>query len=553
MKGFLDEPACLFNAIFHVPILFFRFPADGAKVATVFLFSSPALVAKLRNLIFILGDQLSPKMSSLDGADPQRDGILMCEVLEEASYVRHHKRKIAFIFSAMRHFARELEARGFHVRYIRLDDDGNSGSFTGELVRAVQGLDPERVRVTEAGEWRVMQMIGTWSTRTGLPVDVLSDHRFLCSHAQFRAWAATRSEMRMEYFYRDMRQKTGLLMCGAEPEGRRWNFDLENRRSASSDLFQPRHLHVEPDEITRDVLRLVEARFHDNIGSLMNFGFAVTRADAERAAQLFIAEFLPDFGVKQDAMVSADPFLNHSLLSFYINIGFLDPLEVCHAAERAYREGRAPLNSVEGFIRQIIGWREYMRGIYWLKMPDLAEANFLEAERSLPQFYWTGKTDMNCLAIAIGDTIRHAYAHHIQRLMVTGNFALIAGINPREVHQWYLEVYADAYEWVEMPNVIGMSQFADGGFLGSKPYAASGNYIAHMSDYCTDCRYDPTKKTGPGACPFNALYWDFIGRNEDKLKTVPRLEPVIAAWHRMPAARRAEYRDSARVFLEALS
>ncbi|TDK39771.1 cryptochrome/photolyase family protein [Rhizobium deserti] len=507
----------------------------------------------MRNLIFILGDQLSPDISSLDGADPALDGILICEVLEEASYVRHHKRKIAFIFSAMRHFGRELEAKGFHVRYVRLDDPGNSGSFTGELLRAVQILDPERVRVTEAGEWRVMQMIDSWSSRSGLAVDVLADHRFLCSHAEFRAWAASRPELRMEFFYRDMRRKTGLLMRGAEPEGRRWNYDLENRKLASSDLFQPRHLHVEPDEITREVLDLVEVRFAGHIGSLKNFGFAVTRADAEAAARLFIAEFLPDFGVKQDAMVSADPFLNHSLLSFYINIGFLDPLDVCRAAERAYHEGRAPLNSVEGFIRQIIGWREYMRGVYWLRMPDLATANFLQATRPLPQFYWTGKTDMNCLAIAIGDTIRHAYAHHIQRLMVTGNFALIAGIDPREVHQWYLEVYADAYEWVEMPNVIGMSQFADGGFLGSKPYAASGSYIAHMSDYCTDCRYNPKKKTGPGACPFNVLYWDFIGRNEDKLKTVPRLEPVLAAWQRMPAERQAEYRENARVFLEALS
>jgi deoxyribodipyrimidine photolyase-related protein len=510
-------------------------------------------VAKLRNLIFILGDQLSPNISSLAGADPEQDGILMCEVLEEASYVRHHKRKIAFIFSAMRHFARELEAQGFEVRYVRLDDPGNSGSFGGELARAAQILQPERVRVTEAGEWRVMQMIDTWPALINLPVDVPADHRFLCSHEAFRAWAASRTELRMEYFYRDMRRKTGLLMRGEEPEGQRWNFDPENRRPASSDLFQPRRLHVQPDEITRDVLSPVEERFAGNIGSLENFGFAVTRADAEAAARLFIDEFLPDFGVKQDAMVSADPFLNHSLLSFCINIGFLDSLDVCHAAERAYHEGRAPLNSVEGFIRQIIGWREYMRGIYWLKMPHLAQANFLEAQRRLPGFYWTGKTEMNCLAIAIGDTIRHAYAHHIQRLMITGNFALIAGINPGEVHQWYLEVYADAYEWVEMPNVIGMSQFADGGVLGSKPYAASGNYIAHMSDYCTDCGYDPKKKTGPGACPFNALYWDFIARNEDKLKTVPRLEPVLAAWHRMPAARQAEYRHSAGIFLQALS
>ena len=509
-------------------------------------------MAKLRNLIFILGDQLSLGLSSLKGADPERDCILMCEVQEETTYVRHHKRKIAFILSAMRHFAAELEAKGFQVRYVRLDEAGNTGSFTGELARAVQSLDPEGVRITEAGEWRVMQMIEAWPGQIGCRVDILADDRFLCSHAEFQAWATGRAGLRMEYFYREMRRKTGLLMRGGEPEGKRWNFDRDNRQPAESDLFQPRHLHVEPDEITRDVLALVDARFADHIGSLQDFGFAVTRADAERAAELFMAEFLKDFGVKQDAMVSADPFLNHSLLSFYINIGFLDPVEICRAAEHAYHEGSAPLNSVEGFIRQIIGWREYMRGVYWMKMPDYAQVNFFEASRPLPEFYWSGKTQMNCLAITVGDTIRHAYAHHIQRLMITGNFALIAGIDPHQVHQWYLEVYADAYEWVELPNVIGMSQFADGGFLGSKPYAASGNYIAHMSDYCRDCRYDPKKKTGPGACPFNLLYWDFIARNEDKLKTVPRLQPILSAWHRMAPARQAEYRDDAKVFLDEL-
>ncbi|WP_337269069.1 cryptochrome/photolyase family protein [Oryzifoliimicrobium ureilyticus] len=506
----------------------------------------------VRHLILILGDQLSLDITSLQGADPAHDHILMCEVMEEATYVRHHKRKIAFIFSAMRHFAKELKDRGFKVTYVHLDDDGNSGSFTGEAERAAARLKPQRVRVTEAGEWRVMEMMRGWEQNLGCPVDVLPDRRFICSHEEFRSWAGDKTQLRMEFFYREMRRKTGLLMNGDEPEGGRWNFDSENREPANPDLFQPRHLDFKPDKVTNDVLSLVASRFDNNIGSLEDFNFAVTRQDAEAVLDHFIETFLKDFGAKQDAMISREPFLNHSLLSFYINIGFLDALSVCRAVERAYHEGQVPLNSAEGFIRQIIGWREFMRGVYWLKMPDYTEGNFFKAKRSLPDFYWTGETDMNCLSITIRDTIRHAYAHHIQRLMITGNFAMLAGINPREVHEWYLEVYADAYEWVELPNVIGMSQFADGGFLGSKPYAGGGNYIDKMSDYCGECRYDVKKKTGEGACPFNALYWDFIARNEDKLGRNNRLRPIYSAWRRMSQEKRHDYRKSAERFLSKL-
>ncbi len=505
-----------------------------------------------RNLIFILGDQLSPSLTSLKDADPAQDCILMCEVMDEASYVRHHKRKLAFIFSSMRHFAQELRHAGFVVHYVQLDEEGNTGSLTGELERSLKRVSPERVRITEAGEWRVMEMIRGWQERFGVPVEILPDERFLCSHAEFSAWAAGRSVLRMEFFYREMRQKTRLLMRGEAPEGRRWNFDAENRRPAEPDLFQPRHPHFAADATTREVIRLVSERFPDNIGSLENFGLAVTRADAERAAEAFIKDFLPTFGAKQDAMLSSDPFLSHSLLSFYINIGFLDPLALCRDAERAYLEGKAPLHSVEGFIRQVVGWREFVRGVYWLKMPGYAQSNALEAGRTLPGFYWTGETDMNCLSISIADTIRHAYAHHIQRLMVMGNFALLAGVQPLQVHEWYLEVYADAYEWVEMPNVLGMSQYADGGLLASKPYAAGGNYIDHMSDYCGGCRFDPKTKTGPGACPFNFLYWDFIDRNAKRLRDVARMKPILRAWHAMAPERKAAYRSDAALFLDRL-
>ncbi|WP_137130448.1 cryptochrome/photolyase family protein [Rhizobium sp. FY34] len=505
-----------------------------------------------RNLIFILGDQLSPWLSSLEGADPARDVILMCEVMSEASYVRHHQLKIAFIFSAMRHFAEDLTERGFTLRYTRLDDEKNAGSFRGELKRAVEDLQPDAVIVTEPGEWRVRDDMKSWQQLIGCPVEIRADSRFLCSHAQFRTWAEGRKELTMEFFYRDMRRRTGLLMEGDTPCGGRWNYDTENRKPAEPDLLRPRRRTFPPDAITTDVLTLVADRFADHIGNLDRFGFAVTRAQAEELQAVFMADYLPQFGETQDAMLSGDPFLNHALLSFYINIGLLDPLAVCRAAEREYQEGRAPLNAVEGFIRQIIGWREYVRGVYWLKMPDYGQSNFFGNSRALPGFFWTGETQMNCLSTVIGETIDHAYAHHIQRLMVTGNFAMLAGIDPHAVHEWYLEVYADAYEWVELPNVIGMSQFADGGMLGSKPYAASGNYISKMSDYCGSCRYDVKKKTGEGACPFNALYWDFLDRNGEKLSRNRRLAQPYATWRRMSDAQRRDYRATAHRFLSRL-
>jgi deoxyribodipyrimidine photolyase-related protein len=506
----------------------------------------------IRHLILILGDQLSSDISSLADADPAQDVVLMCEVMAEATYVRHHKLKIAFIFSAMRHFAEELREKGFRVRYTRLDDGDNTGSVGAEALRAVADLAPARIVVTEPGEWRVLDDMNLWQAEFRCPVEIRLDQRFLCSHATFRRWAAGRSDFTMEFFYREMRRRTGLLMEGEVPIGGRWNFDSENRKPARPDLFRPQRKGFPPDAISREVIALVAERFDGHIGRLDRFGFAVTRAQAEEVQEAFMADHLPHFGETQDAMLASDPFLNHALLSFYINIGFLDPLAVCRAAEREYLEGRAPIAAVEGFIRQIIGWREYVRGVYWLKMPGYTQSNALGASRPLPGFYWTGETDMRCLATVIDETIDHAYAHHIQRLMVTGNLALLAGVDPYAVHEWYLEVYADAYEWVEAPNVIGMSQFADGGLLGSKPYAASGNYISKMSDYCETCRYDVRRKTGEGACPFNALYWDFLDRNGERLSGNRRLAQPYATWRRMSDAQRQAYRASAQGFLKRL-
>lgn len=504
-------------------------------------------------LIPVLGDQLSLGLSSLDGADPSHTIVLMMEVADETEYVRHHKTKLVYILSAMRHHAEALAAAGWTVDYVRLDDPANSGSFTGEIARAIARHRPDRIVVTEAGEWRVAAMLDAWQTLFGLPVEIRSDSRFLCSLAEFDAWAAGRAELMMEWFYREMRKRTGLLMRVGKPEGERWNFDKENRKPAARDLLMPRPLSFPPDRITQEVIALVETRFADNPGSVAGFDYAVTAADAERQAASFLANALPQFGDYEDAMLTGERFLWHSILSPYINSGLLDPLDLCRRAEAEYRAGRAPLNSVEGYIRQIIGWREYMRGIYWREGPSYVDRNFLGHHRPLPGFYWTGDTEMHCLREALTQTLSTAHAHHIQRLMVTGNFALLIGADPKAVHRWYLEVYLDAYEWVELPNTLGMSQYGDGGLLGSKPYISSGAYINRMSDYCRQCRYDVNQRVGDDACPFNALYWHFLDRHRDKLGDNRRLAMPYRTWDRQPEEAREATLRQANTFLDQLN
>jgi deoxyribodipyrimidine photolyase-related protein len=503
-------------------------------------------------LILILGDQLSQSVSSLRSADKVRDIVLMCEVCDEATYVRHHKKKIALIFSAMRHFSEELRSAGWSVDYRTLTDTGPNVSFSSEVARAVAQHKPARIVVTSPGEWRVLDDMRGWQARFAVPVDILDDNRFICSRAEFAAWAQGRKQLRMEYFYREMRRKTGLLMDGAQPAGGQCNFDHDNRKPAKPDLLMPRPRSFVPDAVTRGVLQLVASRFSDHFGDLEPFWFAVTRADAEQALDHFIATALAQFGDFQDAMLEGEAFLYHSVLSIYMNIGLLDPLDVCRRVDAAYRTGRVPLNAAEGYIRQIIGWREYVRGIYWLKMPGYVDHNFFGHDRPVPDFYWTGETDMACLRSAIGQTQREAYAHHIQRLMATGNFALLAGVSPQALHEWYLTVYADAFEWVELPNTLGMSQFGDGGLLASKPYVASGAYITRMSNHCKGCRYDVGKPHGPDACPFNALYWNFLARHRDKLAGNPRMAQMYRTWDKLSPERRRDTLKSAESFLASL-
>ncbi|MFN9002206.1 MAG: cryptochrome/photolyase family protein [Alphaproteobacteria bacterium] len=484
-------------------------------------------------LRLILADQLSESIAALQGLDKAQDTVMLCEVMEEASYVPHHPKKIAFLFSAMRHFAAELEAQGVRVRYVTLNDTENTGSFTGEAERAVKALGVSRIIVTEPGEYRVREMIKNWAATLGIPIEILPDTRFLATHEEFAAWAKGKKQLRMEFFYREMRKKYAILMePGNKPTGGEWNYDKENRKPPKAGMVSPPRMAHKKSAITKEVLALVKERFSHHFGVLEPFHYAVTRRQALLELDHFIRRLLPEFGDYQDAMVAGEPYLYHSLISSYLNAGLLLPLEICQKAEAAYRAGNVPLNAAEGFIRQILGWREYIRGIYWHFMPEYGQRNSLNATRPLPDFYWGAPTGMFCVAETVRHTRDHAYSHHIQRLMITGNFALLAGLDVAAVQEWYLAVYSDAYEWVEMPNTLGMALFGDGGVVASKPYAASGKYIHRMSNYCEKCIYDPDVMTGENACPFNALYWDFLVRHEDKFRGNQRMPYMFSTWDR---------------------
>jgi deoxyribodipyrimidine photolyase-related protein len=503
-----------------------------------------------RHLRFVLGDQLTRDLSALRDIDPTQDIVLMVEAAAEARNVPHHKQKIAFVLSAMRHFAEGLRATGLQVDYVRMDEASNQQDLGLELARAVQRHHPASVVATEPSDWRVSQMMQAWDV--GAPLDIREDDRFFCTRADFAVLTKASKTGRMEFFYREMRRRTGLLMRGDTPEGGQWNYDPENRKALPRGLRPPSRRRFAPDAITAEVLTLVADRFGTHFGDLEPFGWAVTREHALQALDHFITDCLPTFGDYQDAMKAGEDFLYHSLISPYLNVGLLTAREVCTRAETAWQSGDAPINAVEGFIRQILGWREFVRGIYWTEMPDYALSNHLNATRDLPAMYWTGRTQMRCMAECIGTTRRHAYAHHIQRLMVTGNFALLAGVAPAQIEEWYLAVYVDAFEWVELPNVHGMVMHADGGRLGSKPYAASGAYINRMSDYCKTCAYAPSVKLGPTACPFNYLYWNFLIENAATLRPNPRMSLPYVTLSKMPAEQRAEITRSAADFLSEL-
>ncbi len=487
----------------------------------------------MRNLVIILGDQLDRGGAAFDGFDKTSDGVWMAEVAEESTHVWTHKARIAVFLAAMRHFRDALQADGMAVDYTELTAKpraGEPGSLAAALAASLAAARktkraPERLVVVEPGEWRVRQALEAAAREAGLPLEIRTDRHFFTTAEEFAAHAQGRKQLRLEYFYRPLRTKFGVLMDDGEPAGGQWNYDAENRgafpKTGPGKLPAPRRF--EPDRVTRGVLDLVTKRFAKHPGSLDHFDWPVTPADARSALDDFLAHRLANFGRYQDAIWTGEPWLWHSRLSQAMNLKLLDPRDVVGGAERAWQKGKVPLEAAEGFIRQVIGWREYVRGIYWHLMPEYLDRNALGAEAALPAFYWSAETEMNCLKDAIGQTLEYGYAHHIQRLMVTGLFAMLLGVKPQEVHRWYLAVYVDAVEWVELPNTLGMSQFADGGVMASKPYCATGAYIDRMSNACKGCRYDPKKATGPEACPFTTLYWDFLARHEKLLAKNQRM------------------------------
>jgi deoxyribodipyrimidine photolyase-related protein len=506
--------------------------------------------AAVRHLVVVLGDQLDRESAAFERFDRHADVVWMAEVGDEAEHVWATKPHIAIFLSAMRHFRDELQADGFRVDYREMDDPDNRGDLGSELLRAAEAWQPAKVIVVKPGEWRVQRLLCEAAEQVGVPLEIRPDRHFLCRLDTFEEHIEGRRQLLMERFYREMRRRTGVLMDGDEPTGGQWNYDAQNRRSfgkqGPGDVPSP--IRFLPDADTREVLNLVERHFASHPGSLERFDWPVTREQAQEALADFVEHRLPGFGSYQDAMWIGEPYLYHSRLSAALNLKLLDPRRAIEAAERAYAQGTAPLNSVEGFIRQILGWREYVRGIYWYYMPEYAELNALGADAPLPDFYWTAETEMMCLRQCIQQTLDHGYAHHIQRLMVTGLFALLLGVDPRPVHEWYLAVYVDAVEWVELPNTLGMSQFADGGIMATKPYCASGSYIQRMSNYCDSCRYEPSKRLGAETCPFTTLYWDFLMRHEERLGENPRMGLQLYNLRKIPRdEQRAVRRQAARL------
>ena len=507
------------------------------------------LPTRVRNVVVVLGDQLDLQSAALEGFDTTQDVVWMAEVAQESTHVWSAKQRIAVFLSAMRHFAAELNARGLPVHYTRLDNGNNLGTLAMELGQAIDLMHPAKLVLTAPGDWRVLQSLRAVAVHKQLPLDLRDDIHFYSTVREFSAHAQGRKQLRLEYWYRELRRKHNVLMDGIEPVGGQWNFDADNRESFGKSGPQnvPPPTRFAPDEITQEVISLVNSRFTSHPGSLASFGWPVTRSQALVALQAFVAQRLPLFGQYEDAMWSGEAWLYHSHLSCALNLKLLNPREVVQSAEDAYRAGRAPLAAVEGFVRQILGWREYVRGIYWTQMPDYLQSNALDAQAALPTWYWNGDTNMACLKDAITQTLEHGYAHHIQRLMVTGLYALLLGVKPQEVHAWYLSVYVDAVEWVELPNTVGMSQFADGGLMASKPYVASGKYIQRMSNHCKGCKFDPALSTGASACPFTTLYWDFLIRHEPMLKKNPRMAMQLKNLARLHAPTRDSITNQAAV------
>jgi deoxyribodipyrimidine photolyase-related protein len=486
------------------------------------------------NLLLLSGDQLDHHQPAIRGLNKDTDHILMAELTDEANYVPHNKLKIALIFSAMRHFADSLRQRGYQVIYFQYQQSRVAGlsSFPQLIRHQLQQSHYTEFSYVEPGEHRLVADFAALEKELQIPAKVLPGSNFIFSQSEILDWFRGKKHPRMEHYYRWARQRTGLLMEGDQPTGGQYNFDKQNRQPWNDKLQPPQPISFVPDTTTKDVLELVDKEFSDHPGKLEHFSLAVTAEQATVALDDFILHRLARFGDYQDALADDNSTVFHSLLSAYINIGLLSPMQVCRAAIDAYEKGLAPINATEGFVRQILGWREYVRGLYWFCGADYENNNALDARRGLPRWFWNGRTHMRCVSQAITSSLDQAYAHHIQRLMVIGNFALLSGLDVKAVCRWYLAVYVDAFEWVELPNTLGMALYADDGFVASKPYAASGRYINKMGNHCKHCVYNVSQTTGHKACPFNALYWHFIHRHQHKFSDNPRMALMLSQWQK---------------------
>ncbi|MEM0951372.1 MAG: cryptochrome/photolyase family protein [Cyanobacteria bacterium P01_H01_bin.74] len=507
-----------------------------------------------KTLVFLLGDQLNLSIAALNQLNKSNTIVLMAEVRQESTKVPSHKVRTVMFLSAMRHFKEILTANGYAVDYIALDTPDNTHTLHTELKRALDRHKPEKVVITEPGEWQIQQDLIAVLEASKVAYECRDDDLFLSSVKDFKAHAKGRKQLRMEFFYREMRKRYDILMENGKPLQDQWNFDAKNRGSfgKKGPGLLPIAPQFPPDEITQAVIQTVDAHFPENPGQLSYFDWPVTTEQATVLLDFFVAYLLPQFGQYQDAMWTGQPYLYHSKLSAALNLKLLNPLTVIKKAEQAYYDGQAPIEAVEGFIRQILGWREYIRGMYWLFMPAYTTMNFFDADEPLPELFWTGKTTMYCLKETVQQTLDYGYAHHIQRLMVTGLFSLMLGVKPGEIHAWYLAVYLDAVEWAELPNVLGMSQFVDGGKLASKPYVATGKYIQRMSNYCNACHYDPAESTGDKACPFTTFYWDFLDRHQSKLKANQRMGLQLRNLTRLTDQQREAIQAKAKAYRNAL-
>ncbi len=482
----------------------------------------------MRNLVLVLGDQLDPQSAAFDDFDPEADAVWMAEVEEEATHVWCHKQRLAMFFSAMRHFRDRLRKRKRTVHYHQLSPQRSKDrgyDFATVLRKDVRKLRPSKLVVVLPGDYRVKSQLEKQACELDLELEIRPDRHFFCEPEEFAQFAAGRKVLILETFYRHMRKKHDVLMDNGQPEGGEWNYDTENRetfgKQGPTAISRPHSFR--PEKTTQDVLDLVEKRFGDHPGTLEHFDLPVTQTQATTMLRDFVKRSLPLFGKFEDAMWTDEPFLYHSRLSAPLNIKLLDPRKCVEKAVEAYIAGDAPINSVEGFVRQLLGWREFIRGVYWLHMPEYQEKNFLDHQAELRNFFWDGQTDMACVHQSMQHVLNHGYAHHIHRLMVMGNLALLLGVHPRKFHQWHMAMYVDAVDWVSLPNALGMSQHGDGGIVGTKPYVSTGNYINRMSNFCGQCKYEFKSAAGENVCPFTTFYWDFLDRHYDQLNRNNRM------------------------------